>query len=445
MIMTNHPDYDALLERYRELQKRVTRFSSVEQDLINTRDRLDQELISYKRLHAFTEHALDEMSQVDFLDLVVESIVDVFEVEGAIVMYHNLKDNSCQLRTEAIDPSILADGSLELALLDWSKEREMDKVVVVGQMDFTGHPAFGKFSRSMMAQFEDRRLGFRVLIMGVIGLEFDAIYPAFSNKNQTMFGIFLKQLESFYTNRIRNDELKKANAELDSFVYSVSHDLRAPLLSIQGIVDLISSTEGLPEETHAYLQMANTAVQRLDGNIKEILEYSRNARLKVKPEEFDVVGMVREIFDSLRFSVSGDIQLIVSPDQPFLISADRARIKVVLNNIISNSVKYRRKDIEMPFVRVTIDRSKTDYIFKVEDNGEGIPRQSREKVFDMFYRASTSTSGTGLGLYITREIITKLNGAIGLETDEGKGTKVTVRIPIRFVVNEKVADQEKKS
>jgi len=443
--MTNHPDYDALLERYRELQKRVTRFSSVEQDLINTRDRLDQELISYKRLHAFTEHALDEMSQADFLDLVVESIVDVFEVEGAIVMYHNLKDNSCQLRTEAIDASVLADGSLELALLDWSKGREMDKVVVVGQMDFTGHPAFRKFSRAMMAQFEDRRLGFSVLIMGVIGLEFDAIYPAFSNKNQTMFGIFLKQLESFYINRIRNEELKKANAELDSFVYSVSHDLRAPLLSIQGIVDLISSTDGLPEETHAYLAMANTAVQRLDGNIKEILEYSRNSRLKVKPEDFDVVAMVREIFDSLRFSVSGNIQLMVLPDQPFMISADRARIKVVLNNIISNSVKYRRKDIEMPYVRVTVDQSKTDYIFKIEDNGEGIPRQSREKVFDMFYRASTTTSGTGLGLYITKEIITKLNGAIGLESEEGKGTKVTVRIPLRFIANEIAVAQENKS
>ena len=155
--------------------------------------------------------------------------------------------------------------------------------------------------------------------------------------------------------------------------------------------------------------------------------------------------MVREIFDSLRFSVSGNIQLMVLPDQPFMISADRARIKVVLNNIISNSVKYRRKDIEMPYVRVTVDQSKTDYIFKIEDNGEGIPRQSREKVFDMFYRASTTTSGTGLGLYITKEIITKLNGAIGLESEEGKGTKVTVRIPLRFIANEIAVAQENKS
>ena len=424
-----HPDYDDLLLQYRELQKRVTKFSSVEQDLINTRDRLDQELIAYKRLHAFTERALGDMASARLNSLIAESIVDIFEVEASVILIRDLGDGKLQLETEGISLPELADGSFAAILRDWSADRPLNRVMLVGEVDFSGYPALARFSRGMMARFHDLSLNYEVMIMGLVSREFDPIYPAFSTRGQTMFGIFLKQLESFFSNRFRNEELKKTNAELDSFVYSVSHDLRAPLLSIQGIIDMVRSVDHVPDEALELMAMADSAVHRLDSNIREILEYSRNARLSLKPETFRLRDLMSEIFESLRYTDGNHVDFRFETDGQELIHTDHARLQVLLSNIISNSVKYRKKNIADPFVHIFFQTRNGQYVIRVEDNGEGIPEGSKERVFEMFYRASTSTSGTGLGLYICKEIVNKLNGTIALESAQGVGTVVTVKLP----------------
>ena len=427
--MDSSLDYGTLLERYRDLQKRVTKFSSVEQDLINTRDRLDHELISYKRLHTFSERALREISATGFHALVTESIVDIFEVEGSLIHYRNKTDNTSSFNTEGINSDLADDPSFQGAILGLEERLEKDKVILLEHHDFMAAPMTAGFSRAMAGRFEDPVTGFSLFIMGIVTRDFDGLYPAFTSKSQTIFGIFLKQLQSFFANRIRTEELRKTNSELDSFVYSVSHDLRAPLLSLQGIIELIQDTDGLTDEVREYLAMADTSVHRLDNNIREILEYSRNARLKVTPETFNITELVEDIFSSLKYSTEEAINFITDVQPPGLMSTDKARLKVLLNNIISNSVKYRRKDDIQPFVKFSMTYANGRYELRIEDNGEGIPEGSREKVFDMFYRASTSTAGTGLGLYICREIITKLHGTISLESEVGKGTVVTVVLP----------------
>ena len=424
-------DYGTLLERYRDLQKRVTKFSSVEQDLINTRDRLDHELISYKRLHTFSERALRELSQSGFNALVTESIVDIFEVEGSLLHFRNRSDNSSSFETEGIDRTLATDPMFQSAILRIEERLQKDKAILLESHEFNHDHLTSGISRSMAARFEDPVTGCSLFIMGLVTREFDGLYPAFTSKSQTIFGIFLKQLQAFFANRIRTEELRKTNSELDSFVYSVSHDLRAPLLSLQGIIELIQDTEGLTDEVNEYLKMADTSVHRLDSNIREILEYSRNARLQVTPEEFSLSEMVQEIFTSLRFSTTETVDFISQVEAPGTVSTDKARLKILLNNIISNSVKYRRKDGIQPFVNFTMKYLNNGFEMIVEDNGEGIPEGSREKVFDMFYRASTSTAGTGLGLYICKEIITKLHGNISLTSETGKGTVVKVILPVK--------------
>lgn len=424
------PEYDDLLRQYRELQQRVTRFSSVEQDLINTRDRLDHELIAYKRLHTFTERALEDIASGRLHALIAESIVDIFEVESSVILVRNLNDDSLQLETEGLSFSGLTDGSFARALMSWSAGRPLNRVSLVGEVDFSGIDEFCRLSRAMTGHFQDKTLGYEVLIMGAVSKESDMTYPAFTTRGQTMFGIFLKQLESIFSNRMRSEELKKTNAELDSFVYSVSHDLRAPLLSIEGIIEMVRTVENMPHEAFDLLEMADSAVHRLDGNIKEILEYSRNARLSIKMQTFRLRDLVNEVFDSLRFTAGQHVGFRFESDGQELIRTDRARLQVLLSNIIVNSVKYRKKDIGDPYVHVLFSASAGWYTIRIEDNGEGIPRESRERVFDMFYRASASTSGTGLGLYICREIASKLNGTISLESSEGVGTVVSIFLPV---------------
>jgi PAS domain S-box-containing protein len=230
----------------------------------------------------------------------------------------------------------------------------------------------------------------------------------------------------------KNTELKKINSELDNFVYSVSHDLRSPLLSIKGILSLVFSSSQIDEMTENYLKLAEKSVIRLDETIQEILEYSRNARLEVTFENFDIAVIIETIFEDLKFSTSDNFKFDYSVSGKTMIHSDKSRIEILLKNLIGNAVKYQRKDIENPFVLVEFNQNKNEEIqFSISDNGEGIPEKHLANIFDMFYRASSSGQGTGLGLYICKEIATKLNATIEIQSQQNEGTTVQLSIPVK--------------
>jgi PAS domain S-box-containing protein len=236
----------------------------------------------------------------------------------------------------------------------------------------------------------------------------------------------LKKVQQAVTRK--NEELRKINAELDNFVYSISHDLRSPLLSIKGIVSLITHSSEIDDKTRKYLEMVDGSATRLDGTIQEILEYSRNSRLEISHEEFDVVNMVTQSYNDLQYSAQGNIRLLLDVQTNPLIYSDKSRIGVLLKNVIGNAIKYRRKDIDS-FVKFSVKRGDGNIIMKISDNGEGIDAQHLDKIFTMFYRGTTSSIGTGLGLYICKEIANKLNGDLNVESILGEGTTMTITIP----------------
>lgn len=225
----------------------------------------------------------------------------------------------------------------------------------------------------------------------------------------------------------KNDELMKINKELDQFVYSVSHDLRSPLLSVKGLVSLLQfpaeDTESL-----SYIGMINKSIDRLDNSILEILNFSRNARLDVVKSEFNLDTVVGDIFQDLSH-VAENLDLQVKTSGNPSVIMDRYRVEILLKNLIGNAVKYRRVDANPPFVHVDIINNENDCMISIQDNGEGIPEELQEKVFDMFFRASRTSQGTGLGLYLCKEITNKLNGQITLESKVGKGTSIHLRLP----------------
>ncbi len=228
----------------------------------------------------------------------------------------------------------------------------------------------------------------------------------------------------------KNEELKKINAELDNFVYSVSHDLRSPLLSIKGVISLVLSTPDLGEKNAQYLKLAESSVLRLDGTIQEILEYSRNARLEITPTEFDIREMVDLIFADLKYASKNHMDYILELTGPAVVVSDKSRMNTLLKNLIGNSVKYSRTDISDSFVRVEISSATSYLVIKVIDNGEGIAPKNINKIFDMYYRGSSSSVGTGLGLYICKEILNKLNGAVTVKSIVKVGTTMTITLPI---------------
>jgi PAS domain S-box-containing protein len=225
------------------------------------------------------------------------------------------------------------------------------------------------------------------------------------------------------------EELKKINYELDRFVYSASHDLRAPLSSIQGITN-IAEMESPSEIQRQYLQMIRDSIARLDDFIKAILSYSRNTRMEVQLEEIDF----RQLTDTMKLNLQSmkgaerlRVKCSINGSGPFY--SDSFRIGIILNNLYSNAIKYQDLQKEISECEIVIEVSPDNAVITMSDNGIGIPPQYLKNIFEMFYRAHDISKGSGLGLYIARETAVKLRGSISVESDYGRRTTFKVILP----------------
>ena len=230
----------------------------------------------------------------------------------------------------------------------------------------------------------------------------------------------------------KNLSLEKTNEELDRFVYSTSHDLRAPLASILGLIGLAElEKEPVPAGIVKYLQMMKERVNSLDDFIQDIIDYSRNSRVDLVLAEVDLDKLVDEVIlhnryleNTQKVKITTDIKL----NKKLLV--DRNRIFRVLNNIVSNAIKYNDLSKKNPEVKINARMEAKTLIISVADSGTGIKDEIKDKVFDMFYRGTERAEGSGLGLYIAREMVQKMKGTLSFVSDEGKGTTFTITIPV---------------
>ncbi len=226
-----------------------------------------------------------------------------------------------------------------------------------------------------------------------------------------------------------NKQLTKLNEELDRFVYSTSHDLRAPLLSIKGLLKL--SEKASANEQAGYLRLMLKRAENLEKFIREITDYSRNSRLEIVRKNVNVFELAEEIWESLRY---GDAALGIAfkNDLPkdLIVVNDERRIKVVLSNLISNAVFYHDPRKEHRYIRLHHQLTDSSFSLHIEDNGQGIAPELQARVFDMFFRGNESSQGSGLGLYIVQETLTKLSGNIRLQSIPQEGSTFSITLPI---------------
>jgi len=229
---------------------------------------------------------------------------------------------------------------------------------------------------------------------------------------------------------VKNKELEKANSELDKFVYSASHDIRAPLSTLTGLISIAKITKD-PQEHLKYFDMMTSRIRDMEGFIRDITDYSRNARLEVEFTEVSLKSMLEELKESFDFlAKKDDINIIIEVVNCREILSDEFRLKIVLNNIMSNAIKYFNPDKEDRYVKVWIEPEDKLCRISIEDNGLGIAKEYQDKIFDMFYRASADSSGSGLGLYIVKETLAKINGNIKFDSKPGIGSTFTIEIPL---------------
>lgn len=260
-------------------------------------------------------------------------------------------------------------------------------------------------------------------------------YPIFDNENNVSQVIEYsfdvtkrKKIEQELKNK--NTDLQKTNFELDKFVYSVSHDLRAPLSSMKGIIE-ISEEETQEPLMSEHLCMLKKNVDKLDSFIQDILDYSRNTRTEIKREKINVKEMLNDIASHLKYMKDANrkVEINIDVSDKTVFFSDKSRLSIVLSNLISNAIRYQNPKVDDPFVNIKVDCSDTETNIIVKDNGIGISKEMHEKIFDMFFRAAQNTEGSGLGLYIVKEAVEKLNGKIEVESELGKGTAFSIHIP----------------
>ncbi len=228
-----------------------------------------------------------------------------------------------------------------------------------------------------------------------------------------------------------NDDLNKVNQELDSFVYSVSHDLRSPIASSLGLIEVMQGEKDI-KVLGEYMELQKQSLNRLDSFISDIVNYSRNSRLEIAADKIDFYDLVESIFSNYSFlpdtnHIKKEI-FIKGNSEAFY--SDSLRLKIILSNLISNALNYHNSYAkEDSYLHVSIDIKAEKAIITVEDNGVGIDKKYQSRIFEMFFRANNLKPGSGIGLYIVKETVAKIKGSISFVSKSGKGTSFTLEVP----------------
>lgn len=237
--------------------------------------------------------------------------------------------------------------------------------------------------------------------------------------------LLVQQLE------LSTQELRRANQELDSFIYTASHDLSEPLRSISNFSHFLLEDYGarVDAEGRSHLERVHAGAQRMKRLLDDLLRLSRLGRHQVRREKLDLGHLVREVQENLDASLrERNAEILVRGEMP-VVYADRTGLTEILSNLISNGIKFNESS--PPRVEIGAQTTNGGIELYVRDNGIGIPPEHHERIFGLFTRlhARKEYSGTGAGLAIVKKILDTQGGSIRVDSEPGKGSTFYVRLP----------------
>jgi len=234
------------------------------------------------------------------------------------------------------------------------------------------------------------------------------------------------------------DRLKDMNEKLNNFVYRVSHDLRAPITSVEGLITVIKfERKAQSPKVDEYISILEERIQSLDRFIRDILSHSRISNAEIQLEKIQFKQIIKECFEELDYLEYHDkIERIVKIQGAEFVN-DRVRIYEIFRNLISNAIKYSDPKKKKNKIQITIKTDRKSTIIDLLDTGIGMDKEVIPHIFDMFYRGHEQSKGTGIGLYIVSEAVRKLKGKIDVQSTPGQGTGFSIQLPNRIQEIEK--------
>ena len=261
-------------------------------------------------------------------------------------------------------------------------------------------------------------------------LTFDVSFnPIVLDDQVTGVAVFSRDIT---TTKSIEHQLQYKVKELNTFIYKATHDLRSPLVSVMGLVQLIKGVE-LGEELKKYVDMIDHSVRKMDNLLIDLVKIVNVTQGKLTFDPIDFESMLEDILSALSHRPEFfDIIFRRNIHIGHVCRSDSSLLYSIFQNVIDNAIKYKK--IENKFeslIIITIDVNQEEVKIGITDNGIGISEEFEDKVFDMFFRGTTSSSGTGLGLYIVKTSVEKLEGTVTLNSIYGKGTSVNIVFPNR--------------
>jgi len=234
------------------------------------------------------------------------------------------------------------------------------------------------------------------------------------------------------------EELKTKNRELDTFVYKASHDLRSPLATILGLIS-VSRREIKDDAAIKYMDLLNRSAVKLDEILEDLTQITIIRQGQIDIKSIKVTPFINNIVESFQpYPYFEEIKFKINNKLKRAFSSDRRLLKTILRNIIENAIKYKKFNSERSYIKITTESDRRNTIIKIADNGSGIPEKYQENIYDMFFRATEASKGSGLGLYIAKNAIDKLGGKIELKSKEKTGTKFTIYLPKNQITKTKL-------
>ncbi|MEA1901503.1 MAG: ATP-binding protein [Thermodesulfobacteriota bacterium] len=222
-------------------------------------------------------------------------------------------------------------------------------------------------------------------------------------------------------------ELSAKNTELETFVYSVSHDLKTPIVTIEGFIGALKEDFGdrLSEDAKTYLNYMSDATRNMENLINDLLELSRIGRVTEKKKELPFAIIVEEALNILKPQLQEKgVEVHIQKNLP-VVFGNKNRYVQVMENLLTNAVKYIGQDNQTPRIEVGFQKQNNQNVFFVRDNGIGIEKRYFDKIFQVFQRLPTAKKhgqGTGIGLAIVKRIVELNGGKIWLTSEPGKGS-----------------------
>lgn len=226
-----------------------------------------------------------------------------------------------------------------------------------------------------------------------------------------------------------SEELKKRNYELDQFVYKASHDMRSPIVTVLGLINLMRDMDDLIT-IKGYLDLITNKMEGLDSLLQTILDIARHQKQELTITSINLHEFIDKIVNNFESHVNFS-RLKINRDIPEAetIKCDVSLLSIVASNLIGNAIKYQNLSHDNSFLTINFHKTKYNVCISFADNGIGMMPKTVEHVFDMFYRGTNIATGSGLGMYIVKQCVDRLKGKITVDSIYGKGTTIHLTLP----------------